>query len=143
MENSSSQHSSAGYSGSQAGAAALQCRLVQMSFGLHPDTETVSANIGWCFDRIEMSTKVKASESLPTLGPFPFIDTHSHSLQVFKGPAATQDLRFLYTPNMESLCGYTNDPTPGEEYLIAGTEHPPRPGKIWRIRSIHTSVPCL
>ncbi|KAJ6652980.1 hypothetical protein lerEdw1_010249 [Lerista edwardsae] len=40
--------------------------------------------------------------------------------EVFKGPPAKQDLRFLYyIANEKSACGYT-DPTPGEEYLVAG-----------------------
>lgn len=34
-----------------------------------------------------------------------------------------QDVRFLYTPAMESLCGYEHKgPLKGEEYVIAGTE---------------------
>ncbi|KAJ6652992.1 hypothetical protein lerEdw1_010261 [Lerista edwardsae] len=40
--------------------------------------------------------------------------------KVFKGSPAMQDLRFVYTPTQESACGYTKDPTPGEEYLVAG-----------------------
>ncbi|KAH0628923.1 hypothetical protein JD844_010566 [Phrynosoma platyrhinos] len=41
--------------------------------------------------------------------------------KVYKGPEEMQDVRFLHTPAMESLCGYEYKGSPkGEEYVIAG-----------------------
>ncbi|CAI5795880.1 metalloproteinase inhibitor 1 [Podarcis muralis] len=41
--------------------------------------------------------------------------------KVYKGPEEMQDVRFLHTPAMESLCGYEHKgPLKGEEYVIAG-----------------------
>ncbi|KAM3844086.1 metalloproteinase inhibitor 1 [Vipera latastei] len=41
--------------------------------------------------------------------------------KVYKGPEEMQDVRFLYTPSMESLCGYEHKgPLKVEEYVIAG-----------------------
>ncbi|XP_020653321.3 metalloproteinase inhibitor 1 [Pogona vitticeps] len=41
--------------------------------------------------------------------------------KVYKGPEHMQDVRFLHTPAMESLCGYEHKSSlKGEEYVIAG-----------------------
>ncbi|XP_062975594.1 metalloproteinase inhibitor 1-like [Elgaria multicarinata webbii] len=41
--------------------------------------------------------------------------------KVYKGPEEMQDVQFLHTPSMESLCGYEHKGTlKGEEYIIAG-----------------------
>ncbi|XP_044287408.1 metalloproteinase inhibitor 1 [Varanus komodoensis] len=41
--------------------------------------------------------------------------------KVYKAPAHMQDVQFLYTPAMESVCGYEHKGTlKGEEYIITG-----------------------
>ncbi|XP_077185543.1 metalloproteinase inhibitor 1-like [Paroedura picta] len=41
--------------------------------------------------------------------------------KVYKGPEEMQDVRFLNTPAMESVCGYEHKaPLKGEDYVVAG-----------------------
>uniref|UniRef100_A0ACB8EN27 Uncharacterized protein n=2 Tax=Sphaerodactylus townsendi TaxID=933632 RepID=A0ACB8EN27_9SAUR len=41
--------------------------------------------------------------------------------KIYKAPKGMQDVRFLHTPAMESLCGYEHKaPMNGEDYVVAG-----------------------
>ncbi|XP_042309215.1 metalloproteinase inhibitor 1 [Sceloporus undulatus] len=42
------------------------------------------------------------------------------TIKVYKAPEEMQDVHFLHTPAMESICGYEHKGLKGEEYVIAG-----------------------
>ncbi|XP_053551557.1 metalloproteinase inhibitor 1 [Bombina bombina] len=43
------------------------------------------------------------------------------TIKIFKAPAGIQDIQFLYTPQMDSLCGYSHHSTnKSEEFAVTG-----------------------
>ncbi|KAJ6652987.1 hypothetical protein lerEdw1_010256 [Lerista edwardsae] len=54
---------------------------------------------------------------------FPWRRYEIRTTKVYKLTKPSQDLRFLYTSIADSLCGYKDDPNPGEEYVISGILH--------------------
>ncbi|XP_054859717.1 metalloproteinase inhibitor 1 [Eublepharis macularius] len=53
--------------------------------------------------------------------PVSWVRYEIKTTKVFKAPEVMQDVRFLYTPAVASVCGYEhNAPLKGEEYIIAG-----------------------